>query len=350
MSADDGRHLRATVLYTDDEGTTKTEPVAGVSDKTLPRHQSSSGGGGGGGGSSSGGGGGGGGAVRDDHGNTPATATRVVLDAARTTATPGQFHAPDDVDYFEVLLPRAGLLAVETQAAPPRRGARCGRTGAMLARADGGGERQNFRVRTPVTARPVLVAVEGQGGQTGAYTLETRVLTGYLENPGVASFQSGIGVLSGWVCDADLVEMEIGDLAPQVAAYGTERRDTAGVCGDTDNGFGLLFNWNLLSEGEHQVVAYVDSVELGRATATVTTLGAGVSARRRRGMCGRRLPDARRDRDPRVAADQSELRHCGRQSPAGATPGRSSALTGVLENPGPRSFQSGVGRPLGLGV
>ena len=60
---------------------------------------------------------------------------------------------------------------------------------------------------------------------------------------------------------------------PQEAAYGTERLDTASVCGDTDNGFGLLFNWNLLSDGEHEVVALVDGVELDRATVTVTTLG-----------------------------------------------------------------------------
>ena len=46
------------------------------------------------------------------------------------------------------------------------------------------------------------------------------------------------------------------------------------MCGDTANGFGLLFNWNLLGEGEHEVVAYVDGEELGRATVRVTTLGA----------------------------------------------------------------------------
>ena len=80
-------------------------------------------------------------------------------------------------------------------------------------------------------------------------------------------------MLSGWVCDADTVELAIGTAGRQVAAYGTERLDTAGVCGDTDNGFGLLFNWNLLGEGEHEVVAYVDDVELGRATVRVTTLG-----------------------------------------------------------------------------
>ncbi len=97
---------------------------------------------------------------------------------------------------------------------------------------------------------------------------------GYLENPGPNSFQSGIGVISGWVCEAEAVELEIGAAGRQAAAYGTERLDTAGVCGDTDNGFGLLFNWNLLGEGEHAVVAYADAQELGRATVRVTTLGA----------------------------------------------------------------------------
>ena len=89
---------------------------------------------------------------------------------------------------------------------------------------------------------------------------------GYLENPGPNSFQSGVRVLSGWVCEG-------GAVARHVAAYGTERRDTAEACGDTDNGFGLLFNWNLLDDGEHAVVAWVDGEELGRATVRVTTLG-----------------------------------------------------------------------------
>ena len=96
---------------------------------------------------------------------------------------------------------------------------------------------------------------------------------GTLENPGPNSFQSGIGVISGWVCAAEDVEVEIGDTGRQLAAYGTERADTAEACGDTDNGFGLLFNWNLLGDGEHEVVAYVDDMELGRATVRVTTLG-----------------------------------------------------------------------------
>ena len=80
------------------------------------------------------------------------------------------------------------------------------------------------------------------------------------------SFQSGVRVLSGWVCAADTVELALGHLGRQEAAYGTERLDTLRACGDTDNGFGLLFNWNRLGDGEHRVAAVVDGVELGRAT------------------------------------------------------------------------------------
>ena len=95
---------------------------------------------------------------------------------------------------------------------------------------------------------------------------------GILGNPGMDSFQSGIGLISGWVCDAEEVEIELNG-EKQAAAYGTERRDTMQTCGDIDNGFGLLFNYNLLGNGEHEVVAYADNVEFGRATFTVTTLG-----------------------------------------------------------------------------
>ena len=73
---------------------------------------------------------------------------------------------------------------------------------------------------------------------------------GYLENPGPNSFQSGVGVISGWVCDAEAVLIALNG-EPQPAAYGTERLDTESVCGDTDNGFGVLFNWNRLGDGAH---------------------------------------------------------------------------------------------------
>ena len=113
---------------------------------------------------------------------------------------------------------------------------------------------------------------------------------GYLENPGPNSFQSGIGVISGWVCAAELVEIAIetagGDTERHVAGYGTERVDTRDACGDTNNGFGLLFNWNRLGAGEHAVVASVDGEELGRATVRVTTVGTGAEAEFLRGAEG----------------------------------------------------------------
>ena len=94
----------------------------------------------------------------------------------------------------------------------------------------------------------------------------------------LGSFQSGIGVISGWACAADLVEIvfENGTTGEQTtvdAGYGTVRTDTEPVCGDTDNGFGLLWNWNKLGEGRHTVRAVVDGVEIAWSTFTVTTLG-----------------------------------------------------------------------------
>ncbi len=104
-------------------------------------------------------------------------------------------------------------------------------------------------------------------------------LVGRLENPGPDSFQSGVSALWGWVCDAEMVEIEIetaqGEVAPYMAAYGMERLDTQEICGDTNNGFVLLFNWNRLGAGDHLVTALVDGLELGRAMVRVTTVGEG---------------------------------------------------------------------------
>jgi hypothetical protein len=95
---------------------------------------------------------------------------------------------------------------------------------------------------------------------------------GVLENPQPASAQSGIGVISGWVCSAGKIEVVLDEAATLGVAYGTGRGDTAGECGDADNGFGLLLNWNLLGTGTHTVRALADGVEFGSATFTVTTL------------------------------------------------------------------------------
>ena len=291
-----------------------------------------------GGGGGRGGRGGGGG--RDLHGDTAAQATSVPLDAARTSSTAGQLNTPDDVDYFTVDVPHAGVLVVETTGSTNTVGT-VWQDGEALATADSGGTRQNFRLSTRVAAGAVVIAVAGTGRQTGRYTLRVTVLPGYLENPGADSFQSGIGVISGWVCAADEVEIELNGV-PQAAAYGTERSDTEETCGDTDNGFGLLFNWNLLGDGEHEVVALVDGVELSRTTVTVTTLGEEFV----RGVAGECVVE-----DFPLLGETATLEWQQRQqnfviargtAPTGAD--RAGAIdVGYLENPGPNSFQSGIG-------
>jgi len=95
-----------------------------------------------------------------------------------------------------------------------------------------------------------------------------------LENPRSGSTQSGIGIMSGWVCRASRVELVIDGVHQLQAVYGTGREDTRATCNDTDNGFSLLVNWSLLSNGTHTVVARADGVEFARATFTVHNLGA----------------------------------------------------------------------------
>ena len=167
------------------------------------------------------------------------------------------------------------------------------------------------------------------------------LVVGLLENPGPASFQSGVGVISGWTCEAEQVEVEInGETQP--AAYGTERVDTEGVCGDTDNGFGLLFNWNRLGDGEHTVVALVDGEELGRATVTVTTLGAEFVTEVA-GEC--EVAAFPSPRETVLLAWQQNSQNfvlTGGTAPSGVNRAGTMGV-GYLENPGPNSFQSGVG-------
>ena len=328
-SADDvGYYLRATVTYTDGDGTpNKTAAVTTAAVVTPPPPRG-------------GGGGGGGGApacTQDDlHGNTAAQATDIALSAV----TAGAICPAADVDYLTVTAPGQGLVFVDTTGSVNTRGT-IWQAGETLASGPTDGSGPAARLGTRVQPGRVVIALQGQGGATGDYDVVVTFVQGYLENPGPDSFQSGVGVLSGWVCEAEVVEIELNGI-PQEAAYGTERLDTAGVCGDTDNGFGLLFNWNLLGDGDHTVVAFVDGVELGRASVTVTTLGQEF-LRNVTGTC-------EAEDFPVVGETVTLMWQQNSQNfvitegspPAGATTGRTSALTGVLENPGHNSFQSGV--------
>src|SRR5262245_57359880 len=95
---------------------------------------------------------------------------------------------------------------------------------------------------------------------------------GLLENPAQDSFQSGLGLISGWHCTAQRIEIEI-DRIRTLASRGTPRSDTRDQCGDTNNGFGLLINWNDLGDGSHEINVLADGQPFARATFIVTTLG-----------------------------------------------------------------------------
>ena len=98
---------------------------------------------------------------------------------------------------------------------------------------------------------------------------------GALENPAADSFTSGIAMFSGWHCDAESIYIKVDGGDPKYAAYGTSRADTQSICGDEDNGFGLLFNMALLGPGQHEAIAYADDVEFARSTFSVTALSTG---------------------------------------------------------------------------
>ena len=310
------------------------------------------------------GGGGSGGGSQDLHGNTPAQATHVRpgSSAPWVSSTTGQINPADDIDYFQFRLPQAGVLVVETTGSTDTVGT-VWQDGRELASATRRGARQNFHLSVPVKAGEVVIAVAGERGRTGSYVLQAALVVGYLENPGPASFQSGVGVLSGWVCEAEGVVLEItqadGTVVTEAAAYGTERADTAtlpsgeAVCGDTDNGFGLLVNWNRLGDGAHEVVALVDGVpigrrstvdgiELGRATVTVTTLGEEFV----RGVAGEctveDFPGPGESVTLEWQQSQQNFVLAGAAPPTGESRAGEPGV-GYLENPAPYSFQSGVG-------
>jgi len=162
------------------------------------------------------------------------------------------------------------------------------------------------------------------------------------ENPASGSVQSGIGLISGWVCNANRIDIDIDGLATFQAAYGTGRDDTQSACGDTNNGFGLLVNWNLLSPGSHRVRVLADNVEIASSTFTVATLGLGQFPQ---GLSGaftlQNFPQ--NGRTTRVQWQEANQNFVITNA-SGTSPGGGSNNPGTqLENPAPGSFQSGLG-------
>ena len=98
---------------------------------------------------------------------------------------------------------------------------------------------------------------------------------GTLEVPAEGAVMSGISLFSGWHCDAEEISVVIDGATQLSAGYGTEREDTRSVCEDSNNGFGLLFNFGLLNSGTHTAIIRADGVEFDRVTFSTTQLSTG---------------------------------------------------------------------------
>lgn len=83
-------------------------------------------------------------------------------------------------------------------------------------------------------------------------------LSGYLENPVAGATESGISVVSGWHCTARNITLTIDGVDFGKAGTGTNRFDTAPVCGHPQTGFSRLISWSALAEGSHTISVYAD--------------------------------------------------------------------------------------------
>ena len=239
---------------------------------------------------------------------TRGSAPDAVTDPAADTIaapTPGM---PADVDPYSINVTKAGTLQVKTTGNIDTVGILYGPDGRQITTDDNSGTGNNFRITQHVEVGQYIVTVEGQTRTTtGTYTLRVDFIEGthldsgarvaeledeverlegrlarcrapvstdakgVLGNPSNGGVRSGIGLISGWVCAANAVQIQIDDAQRRRvtlnAAYGTSRPDTAGQCqnGSTNTGFGMTYNFNRLAEGRYTIRAMADGRQIGSA-------------------------------------------------------------------------------------
>ena len=239
----------------------------------------------------------------DDRGTAPDT-----LDATPDTDTT---LAAAGVNVYSISVTTPGTLQVKTTGSTDTVGVLYGPDGHTIATDDNSGKDTNFSITQYVKAGQHIVTVEGQGRDTtGTYRLvvnfvegatvggptdpgsgdevtrlraevarlqnelnECRVpvvthARGNLGNPS-GGYRSGIGLISGWVCAAEEVTVDIlrGGVVQETltVAHGTTRTDTVGQCrhNSANTGFGATYNFNHLAEGTYTIRAYADDTQIG---------------------------------------------------------------------------------------
>ena len=120
------------------------------------------------------------------------------------------------------------------------------------------------------------------GWTLAAVLLSASLALAQLGIPTQGGTHSGIGVISGWKCEAngDLTVVFNNDGKHIPLLYGSERPDVRanGQClaNDHDNvGFVAIWNWGEMADGRHTAVVYDDGVEFDRTTFQVVTTGEG---------------------------------------------------------------------------
>ena len=180
------------------------------------------------------------------------------------------------------------------------------------------------------------------GGRSHITTHVDGMVDATLENPRSGSFQSGVAAISGWACEAQNIVIELNGV-PYQAGYPTTRPDTLGRCGDTENGFSLLWNWNNLGAGTYTVRALLDGQEFANTTVHVTTFGEDPFPRGWSGTFD--LPNFPASGETTVVQWAESLQNfvITDGSPAsGEGYNRVAGIVATLENPALGSTQSGV--------
>ena len=105
----------------------------------------------------------------DDHGDTEDTATQIELDSM----TVGKIDDEEDIDYFEMVVDRAGTLKIYTTGNLDTTGTVTNEDGTVDIFDDDSGEDLNFSITFDAATGTYYIKVEGYSTSTGTYTLHT---------------------------------------------------------------------------------------------------------------------------------------------------------------------------------
>jgi hypothetical protein len=165
-----------------------------------------------------------------------------------------------------------------------------------------------------------------------------------LESPQQGSFESGIGLIRGWVCHANTIEIQIDGGNKRQVAYGTARGDTQSTCGHANTGFGFTYNWNVLSNGTHNLKAFADNVQFADVNFTTTNLGTSYLTGANGQYTLANFPTTGKSATLKWSEPHQNfvISNATRSSPRLGSPQTRNGIIGNLESPTEGSYESGV--------